>query len=96
VKIVALDPPDMSPDAIMARFESLPSELKPVYSEYLSLAPNPLNILCWRNAKHKEFADDGCFRRVTYYAQDTHQPYEVKTLRDAIVRELCAESEATT
>lgn len=87
-KIVALDPPDISPAAIIAKLEGLPPELVPLYKEFLGIVDRkPLNIVCWRNAKYSEFGDSACFRQLILYPQDTHRPYEIKSLRDAIIRE---------
>jgi len=87
-KIIAMDPPDSSPEAIMARFDTLPPDLKPVYAEFLAAKPNlkEFNIVCWRNAKNRGFSDH--YASINYYELDTHYPYENKKLRDDIMREI--------
>ena len=82
-KIVAIDPPDISPSAIAARFDTLSQELKALYTEYLLLHFKPLNVVCWRNHRNRNYDDANCYTAIIYYVEDTRHPYMYKSLRKA-------------
>jgi len=87
VKIVAMDPPDISKKAINERFNTLADDLKEVYKRYLD---NNLNVVDYnvhivRNIKNINFSDKEFYKSTYYYSKDTHYPYEDKYLRDKII-----------
>jgi hypothetical protein len=57
--IVAMDPPDVSKAAILARLPELPHDLQVLYQKFLELTPaKPCAIYCYRREENDAKEDD--------------------------------------
>lgn len=93
--LVALDPPDLSIEAVQARFPTLPAELKLLYTDFI-LALTKIDwrafpIYCMRDSRH-QCLDTPCYTEIFYYKEETHYPYQIKHLRDKILARLAKPS----
>lgn len=60
LKLIAMDPPDISPSAVMKRFNDLSDDLKEIYKTYLDNGDQfvlPENIYLLRNEKNIGYTD---------------------------------------
>jgi hypothetical protein len=86
--IIAIDPPDISPRAIKARYDKLQDDLKTIYNEYLenNTKASEYNIYLFRNRKKNDYVDLEYYTATYYYADDTHHPYTIKKIRNMITK----------
>lgn len=89
-RIIAINPPDISILSIISKYSKLLDELQSIYGEYLknSVDAYSFNIHCFRNINNAGYLDKVYYKGIFYYQENTHNPYEVKQLRDKIL-ELC-------
>lgn len=88
--IIALDPPDISIDAIKAKINTLDTDLKYIYEKYLNsfIKVTDYDVNVYRNIKNKSYMDNNFYKFMNYYDEDTHYPYTIKKIRDAITKKL--------
>lgn len=92
IQIVAIDPPDISDQAIAQQLndQTLDHDLKQIYKQYIDLdifksMNNPVNIILYRNIKNLGFYDSEYYNESYYYQSDTHYPFMNKLLRNRIL-----------
>lgn len=87
IKIIAIDPPDISLDSIKERFLNMPYDLKEIYKKYLdnNINISHYNVYLFRNIKNLNYLDTPLYKYKEYYKKDTHYPYEDKLLRQRIL-----------
>ena len=85
--IVAMDPPDISNQAIKLRYNDMNENFKKIYDIFLnsSIDITNYNIHNIRNAKNSEYIDNSLYKQIYFYNKDTHYPYHIKEIRDRIV-----------
>lgn len=98
VRVVAMDPPDLHPDAIRSRSEGLDGDLQELYAAFLRVLPFPAifvgnqKIVAYRDTR-RILLDYTYYDKMSLYEEDTHRPYEIKRLRDRIVESLLGHEE---
>ena len=83
--IIAMDPPNLSVKSIAKRIHGEDKILSGIYQKYNDSDINlsEWTITIFRN-KNKD-ADSDLYFKIKYYTQDTHHPYQIKTVRDSII-----------
>jgi hypothetical protein len=86
--IIAMDPPDISEKTIRERYNDMDYNLKKIYDNFYSnvidISAYPVHVI--RNRKNIGYTDKDLYKDIYFYDQDTHYPYQIKAIRDKIVK----------
>jgi hypothetical protein len=94
--IIAMDTPDISLLAILDRMQINEAILNNYYVKFMDLQIDPqlFNIISFRQKSKKlEFQDCVFYKLNQYYAQPTHNPFEIKLLRDRMTTFMMSDAE---
>ena len=85
--IIAMDPPTLSFTSIAERIHGEDKVLSGIYQKYNNSNINlsEWTITIFRNKNKNIDADVDLYSKIIYYTQDTHHPYQIKTVRDSII-----------